>query len=433
MTPQQRLPVGTVVDENGNPVSTGRGGGAGPNAGAGPGAGPVGTTVMPPEPTSKATSFADLLTSALPWLGGTVGGAIGGIGGTVAGFGVGGVPGAVGGAALGGAAGESARKTIDALRGKPLRPSAGADAADIGMAAVEQGGAELAGQGLAAAAKPAGRWLMGKAVKPSLSQLENYRTDTKAIANTMLKAGSNVTDAGVSRLDGLLSATQKDLDHALSLRTDTPIKPHDVVAPVAAVRAKFGNQVNPTADLKAIDQVSEEFMHHPNFPGQYPIQNAAQAAVNPLPKVTRDLSLSEAQELKKGTYRALRGKYGEQGSAEVEAQKGIARGLREAIERELPSVKGMNAKEAELMAAIDAAGRRVALAGGSDPIGLGWATHNPATFVAHVLLKSPASRGFLALGLYDIAAKQAGVSANALRAALHALVSVGADEPKKDQ
>lgn len=400
------------------PAGSGRSGGAGPNTGAA--GGPVGSAVLPPETNTTPTPFSDLLVNALPWLGGTVGGAIGGAGGTVAGFGVGGFPGAVGGAALGGAAGEGLKKTIDALRGKPLRPSVSADAADIGIAAAEQGGAEIVGQGVGAVAKPLGRYVMGKAVKPTLSQLTAYRTDTKAIAETMLKAGANVTEGSVSRLEGLLSATQKELEDAIALRAGTPISPHDVVAPVASVRAKFGNQVAPTSDLKAIDQVSDEFLHHPNFPSQYPIGPAHAG----LPKVTRDLSVAEAQELKKGTYRALRGKYGEQGSASVEAQKGIARGLRQAIEDEVPSVAGMNAKEAELMAAIDAAGRRVALSGGADPIGLGWATHNPATFVAHVLVKSPASRGLLARGLYDVAAKQAGVSANALRAAMHALVSI---------
>jgi hypothetical protein len=61
------------------------------------------------------------------------------------------------------------------------------------------------------------------------------------------------------------------------------------------------------------------------------------------------MNASDAQTMKQGTYRVLAGKYGEQGSAAVEAQKALARGLKEEIANQFPEINGLNAAESKLL------------------------------------------------------------------------------------
>jgi hypothetical protein len=61
------------------------------------------------------------------------------------------------------------------------------------------------------------------------------------------------------------------------------------------------------------------------------------------------MNASDAQAMKQGTYRVLAGKYGEQGSASVEAQKALARGLKEEIATQFPEIGNLNAQESQLL------------------------------------------------------------------------------------
>ena len=61
------------------------------------------------------------------------------------------------------------------------------------------------------------------------------------------------------------------------------------------------------------------------------------------------MGAADAQAMKQGTYRVLAGKYGEQGSATVEAQKALALGLKEEIAAQFPEVSDFNAAESKLL------------------------------------------------------------------------------------
>jgi hypothetical protein len=61
------------------------------------------------------------------------------------------------------------------------------------------------------------------------------------------------------------------------------------------------------------------------------------------------MNASDAQTMKQGTYTVLKGKYGEQGSASVEAQKALARGLKEEIATQFPEISGLNQAESKLL------------------------------------------------------------------------------------
>ena len=92
----------------------------------------------------------------------------------------------------------------------------------------------------------------------------------------------------------------------------------------------------------------------------------------------------------------LAGKYGEQGSAATEAQKTLARGLKEGIAEAVPGVAGLNAKESALINALQLAERRAAVEGNKNLGGLAWLSHSPATWAAFMADKSGAFKSIVA-------------------------------------
>lgn len=342
----------------------------------------------------------------LPAIGGAVGGLVGGAGGTVAGLGVGGVPGAIGGAALGGAAGEAAKQLINRARGAEAPATSTAAAASIGTQAAIQGGAEAVGAGLGAGMKVAAPWLMQKALKPTASLANEYRTTAPKLVKTLLDEGINVTQGGVDKLQRLFDATNADIRAAVASAPGS-IQKNTVAARALETAAKVSKQVNPAADLQAVGDTVEQFVNHPVFKG--------------------NLSIPEAQAMKQGTYQQIGKKYGEVSSASIETQKALARGLKEEIAAEVPGLAGLNTRDSELMAALDATGRRVAMSGNKDPVGFAWVAQHPTTFLAAIFDRSPAVKSFVARGLYSSAGSAAKVSPQLIRAAVVALAQHAPD------
>lgn len=381
------------------------------------------------QPGMEGTTAADV-TGAAPMALGAFGGMVGGLtGGPLA---------AVKGAALGGGAGESVREHLNRLIGLEA-PGTPLDAAKAiaGEGAV-QGAAEAVGGVAGRGMQWAARRLMQSAVKPTLKMIQaEYSTRAPELVKTLLDNGITVTKRGLSKLEGLLAMTNDEIKQALEGSTAT-IQPARVVARVEAQAAERGVQALPEKDLAAMRGAVEEFMtqSHTTQPGVVGTREVPStildasgrpAAVRTEPimgRVSRDIPVQEAQALKQGTYRSLAGKYGPKSSedaAAIEAEKALARGLKEEIAAAVPQVSGLNAREGRLLAAKEAVARRVALSGNANPIGFAWVTHHPAAFVAALMDRSPAVKSYIARGLWDHAAKAAGVSPQLVRAAVKIL------------
>lgn len=361
-----------------------------------------------PDPAERK-SWLSAAADWLPTIGGAVGGVIGGIGGTVGGLGVGGVPGAIGGAALGGATGEAWKQLAHRALGDGDAPTTpGAAAKDIALQGGAQGAMEGTGQALVSVAAKAAPALMQSAVKPAYKTVEKAvkSQEMPRVVKTLLDHGINVTESGIGKLNDLLSATNAQIKDIIANST-AKVYPEAVADTAQGVIQQAGQQVAPVADQAAAEGVVDQFMR---VHGGAPILPA------------RPLSVQDAQALKQGTYRAIgqRG-YGEVKGAATEAEKALARGLKEGIEAAHPEVKGLNAREGALIEAKDAIAKRVALAANRDPAGLGWIAENPKSFVAFVLSRSPGVKSALARGLYQTAEKMSGVPANLIRAGVQAL------------
>jgi len=208
--------------------------------------------------------------------------------------------------------------------------------------------------------------LMQSAIKPTIAQLKSG--DAATAVETMLKYGVNPTRGGVEKLRGLVDNLNDQIKDKIAT-SGAQIDKQAVIGRLGDVRAKFGNQVSPTADLNAIQSTADDFLSHPNLPGaQIPVQ--------------------AAQDLKQGTYRVLAKKYGQLGTADTEAQKALARGLKEEIADAVPSIGALNAEESKLIATLGVAERRALMELNKNPMGLAALAQNPTSWAMFMADKS---------------------------------------------
>lgn len=359
-----------------------------------------------PSPDPKH-SWVDTAVDWLPTATGAVGGLIGSTAGPL---------GAVAGAALGGAAGQAVKGTVQAARTGQDAPSlAEAGKAVAGQAAL-QGGAEAGGRAIGAGMAAAGPALMQSAVKPGLKATARAlfggtATEDLPIVKTLLKEGVNVSPGGIAKLDRIISASNDEIKAAIA-HAKGLIYPEAVAARVDPVIARASQQVNPVGDVAAAKDAAREFLTSrggPNLPAT-------------------PLTVPEAQALKTGTYQSLKEKaYGELKAPAIEAQKALARGLKEDIEQQAAQsgidIATPNAREGAVITAKEAIAKRLAAAGNRDPGSLAWLAHNPTAGLLFVMERSPAVKSMLARGLYQSAGAASGVSPQVIRGLVEALTS----------
>jgi hypothetical protein len=280
-----------------------------------------------------------------------------------------------------------------------------------------QGATQAVGPALSAA-KEVGPWMMQKALKPTASMLKEYRTTAPQLVKTLLDEGINVTQGGLDKLQRLFDANNKDISSAISDREALlqrlgigadVVDKNRVAARTLTTANRLAQQTNPTKDLQAVADTVTEFQNHPTMPG--------------------NLTLTEAQKMKIGTYQQIGKKYGQISSAEVEAQKGLARGLKEEIAAEVPQISALNERDSRLMAALDAVGRRVALSGNHDPVGFAWVAHSPVSFLAALIDRNPTVKSLIARGLYKQADYAGRVAPGMIRTALAAIAQQPSPSP----
>lgn len=224
------------------------------------------------------------------------------------------------------------------------------------------------------AGKAMARRLMQSALKPTLKQLKTG--DARVAVDTLLDLGINPNSRGVEKIGMKID----DLNTLIADKlkgSNASVNRQDVLGYLDDVSGKFGNQVSPTSDLNAIKGVADDFMTHPAIAG------------NSIP-------VQQAQTLKQGTYKALSGKYGEAGSAATEAQKALARGLKDKIADAVPGIGQLNAEEARLIKTLGVAERRALMELNKNPVGLSLLAGNKAAFLGFMADKSAAFKALAA-------------------------------------
>ncbi len=248
--------------------------------------------------------------------------------------------------------------------------------------------------------------LMASALKPS-AQAWKSGDAVKAI-DTLLEEGINPTVGGVEKLKGKIDLLDDEITKIISNSTAT-VKKGDVGKRLLDTLNQAKKQVNPEADIEAIRKAWMEFRSHPDLIGKtyIPIQLA--------------------QELKQGTYRQLKKKYGEAGTADTEAQKALARGLKEEIATAEPAAAVANAELSKLLRTLDVTERRALMDMNKNPGGLAWLSSNPATWAAFMADKSAAFKSIMARMMYSGSEQ---IPANATRAAMAPPLAESASVPQ---
>lgn len=207
------------------------------------------------------------------------------------------------------------------------------------------------------------------------------------MSKTALTHAIPVSEAGIEKLSGLIdNLNQKIADKIKAgAAAGAAIDPNAVATRLNDTRSRFANQVNPNADLAAIESTGQEFLQNAgakpaqaavppqptgvlNAQGQ-PVMTAGTPATPATP--APPMAVDAAQSMKQGTYSQLRKKYGELSSAQIEAEKALARGIKEELQNVFPEIQGLNAEESKLLQLQPALDRAVARVANHDIIGLG--------------------------------------------------------------
>lgn len=165
------------------------------------------------------------------------------------------------------------------------------------------------------------------ALKPSTTLAPEARA---AMVKTGLENKIPVSAGGLEKISALVDDLNTKIKQTIDTGTQqgATVNKFKVASRLGDTYQQFKTQVNPAADLQAVSKAGNEFLR--NQPAEIPA--------------------SEAQSLKQGTYRQLKGKaYGELKSATIESQKALARGIKEELAQQFPELSGLNRAESQLL------------------------------------------------------------------------------------
>lgn len=247
------------------------------------------------------------------------------------------------------------------------------------------GGAVLGGAipAVGAAARPAAEWLMKSALKPTLAQHQSG--EAASAVKTLLDEGINATKGGAEKLKSMVQDIDQQIKDVISNSTATVDK-QKVLGQLQGLRQRVLQQANPSADLAAVDAAGTGFSQHPLLP-------------------TDQIPIQLAQDLKQGTYREVGKKYGQIGSADIEAQKALARGLKEEIAQVAPEVAPLNARQSELIKALKVTGRRALMDENKNPLGLTALAPSGTGALAFLADRSALAKSLAARGINQLSPK----------------------------
>jgi hypothetical protein len=248
------------------------------------------------------------------------------------------------------------------------------------------------------------RRLYQSALKPQTGAALSPLQRTK-ILSTGIRERIPVSEGGyerlVSREKGLRNQIETGIDER-SPQVGAVGDPDKIAGRVEEIRPKFERQVNPQDDLAALSASKAEFLEkHTEYAPYTKIGPASPDEGGFVPvgegktPIRQPMTMREMQDEKKGTYQNIGDKaYGELKSASIEAQKALARGLKEELEAQWPELKQLNGREKALIDLQKQMERYIARHGNRDAIGIG--TPIKATAMEAIAPGAGAKAGMLA-------------------------------------
>ena len=225
--------------------------------------------------------------------------------------------------------------------------------------AMRAAGEAMTGEGVGAK-----RW-MRSALKPTV-EANNSGAAAKAV-DTLLEKGINVSPGGVQKMQSRIAELNNQIAGIVENHPGIVDKA-DVSVNLQGLLGKFADQVNPKADLSAIQKAFLEFEE----------------------TAPDKMTLPQAQRMKQGTYKQLGDKAynSELKAADIAAQKELARGLKDSIAKQAPEVVPLNTEESALLNAMNVSERRVLMEANKNPMGLSLLASEPTKMLAFLADRS---------------------------------------------
>jgi hypothetical protein len=268
-----------------------------------------------------------------------------------------------------------------------LQPTLGQESRieNAGVGALTSGIVPNAPKILEAPLKSASNRLMMSAIKPAKAELTSG-AGQKA-AQTMLEEGVNPTinrtifGRGLDTLELKIGALNDEISNIIQNSTQT-ISKASVINYLDDLLEKAKYSLAPESDMAAVQAVKNQFIAHPLVTGT-------------------EIPVQLAQKLKQGTYKSIGTKnFNELGGFTKEALRAGAKGLKEGIAQVEP-VNLLNAKESQLINALDVAESRAYTALKNNPVGIAGLSNNPVQLAGMMADRSDAFKALIARMMYQ--------------------------------
>lgn len=228
--------------------------------------------------------------------------------------------------------------------------------------------------------------LMMSAIKPSKSELESG-AGTRAV-KTMLEEGVNPTlhrtifGRGLDTLESKIGDLNNQISSIIQNSNGTVSK-SSVISYLDDLLNKAKYSLAPESDMAAVQAVKDQFIAHPLA-------------------TSENMPIQLAQKLKQGTYKSMGTKnFNEIGGYTKEALRAGSKGLKEGVAAAEPSVSALNAKEGDLINALDVAESRAYQALKNNPAGIAGLAQNPEQFALMMADRSDAFKALMARMMYQ--------------------------------
>lgn len=238
-----------------------------------------------------------------------------------------------------------------------------------------------------AAAKPAvqaaAKSLMQSAVKPGGTTPSQIAKGQAAVQTALENPGFNPSAGGVETVKKYIGEKGSQVAQNIA-NSGATVDTRAVADYVPQAYSRFASRPNAVQAVEDLGNVQTQFLDHPMVAGE------------------RNIPVQVAQELKRGYQSAIGEKgYGELKTAVTEGEKAIARGLREKIAEQVPSVAEPLQQESSAINALKYLSRRAAIEANKNPIGLGALVSQPWMLPVWLWDRSALGKAVVARALYN--------------------------------
>jgi hypothetical protein len=241
--------------------------------------------------------------------------------------------------------------------------------------------------------------LMMSAIKPAKKELESGAG--QQAVQTMLEEGVNPTIGRTIFGRGLDTIQNKiyslnDQIKGMIANSNNKVSKSAVLKYLDDLEESYKYQIDPSSDVAAVKAVRKAFETHEKLP------QSVNTGLLLSPQKVDEFGVQLAQKMKQGTYKAIGEKnFSELGGATKEAQRAGAKGLKEEIARVEPAVNLLNAKESDLINALDVAESRAYTALKNNPVGIAGLSSKPIQLAGMMADRSDAFKALVARMMYQ--------------------------------